>query len=129
MAERRIKDRTLSGRFHPQKSRGSYRNYEPGYAKKQGRQQPVTLTSARGSTGLLTGMTGKGSFTKTELNIAMSFATSRHRRIAEYHNDQGIRTRRGIKIRHFLYLSRADVRAMAKKVGDVLGFKIVSGRG
>lgn len=126
MAERRIKDRTLSGRFHPQKSRGSYRNYEPDYAKKQGRQTPVTLTRARGSSGMLTGMTGHGSFTATELKIAMAFATSRHRRIAEYHNDQGIRTKRGNKIRHFLYLSRADTRAIAKKVGETLGFKIVT---
>ena len=126
MAERRIKDRTLSGRFHPQKSRGAHSSYEPDYAKKQGRQQPVTLTSARGSSGMLHGMTGRGSFTATELNIAMSFATSRHARIAEYHNDQGIRTKRGIKIRHFLYLSRADARAIAKKVGQILGFRIVN---
>jgi len=128
MAETRIRERTLSGRFHPQKSRGAgVQNYEPSYAKKQGRQAPVTLTQSRGSTGMLEGMTGRGSFTKTELNIGMAFATSRHRRIAEYHNDQGIRTKRGTKIRHFLYLSRADIRAIARAVGESLGFTIVTG--
>ncbi len=125
MAERRIKDRTLSGRFHPQKSRGTnVRSYEPDYGKKQGRQTPVTLTRSRGSTGMLHGMTGAGSFTQSEIRIAMAFATSRHQRIAKYHNTEGIRTRKGTKIRHFLYLNQTDKRAMLKLVADVLGFTL-----
>jgi len=126
MMERRIKDRTLSGKFHPSKSRGRYSSYEPDYAKKQGRQSPVTLTSARGSTGMLDGMTGKGSFTQMEMNIAMAFSTSRHQRIAQYHNDEGIRTKSGLKIRHFLYVSKTDVRAMIRVMADTLGITIKS---
>jgi len=94
------------------------------YAKKQGRQAPVTLMQSRGSTGMMEGMKGAGSFTSTEMNIAMAFATSRHERIARYHNTEGIRYKGGIKIRHFLYLSRADIRAILREVGNILGFTV-----
>ena len=124
MAERRIRDRTLSGRFHPQLSRGRWSAYEPSYSKKQGRQSPVTLTRARGSSGMLAGMQGKGSFTQGEMRIAMKFATTRHERIARYHNSEGIRTNAGMKIKHFLYLSQADKRAILKEMGSIMGFKI-----
>ena len=74
---------------------------------------------------MLHGMTGKASFTQTEMRIAMNFASTRHERIARYHNDEGIRYKGGIKIRHFLYLSRADLRAIMKTVARTMGFKIV----
>lgn len=124
--ERRIKDRTLSGRFHPSKSRGPWHAYSPDYAKRQGRSQPVTLTRSRGSTGMLHGMTGAGSFTSMEMNIAMAFATSKHQRLANYHNSEGIRSKGGLITRHFLYIAKQDVRAMIRVLSETLGVDIVS---
>lgn len=76
---------------------------------------------------MMDGMTGAGSFTATEMNIMMTFANSRHARIAQYHNIEGIRSRRGNKIRHFLYLSKNDIRAIMRVVAKTLGFRLVTG--
>ena len=71
-------------------------------------------------------MTGVGSFTQTEMRIAMAFATSKHQRIAQYHNSEGIRSKGGLIIRHFLYVAKTDVRAAMRVVADTLGIDIVS---
>ena len=55
----------------------------------------------------------------------MAFATGKHERIARYINDEGIRYKGGIKIRHFLYLSKQDIRAILLEVSHVLGFRLV----
>lgn len=133
--ERRIRERTLRGEFGPN-STGNYKQYERDYAnrKRKGGLSPVNL---KDTGAMIDGMKGVASFPTGSgfsgtggrkgspfAAIGIRFSSEKRRRIAEYHDQEGIRAKSGRKRRQFLYVDENDAAAIMAEYERELGIKI-----